>query len=152
MRLEQPLERLAQRLHHLAVVGLLQIGRREAAREQQSIALGDRQIEVLGEVDEELAARLERPVSTKLRCLVETFASSASSSWLRPRRVRQKRISSPAVCGSRSVWTTTRVKVARRPIRFHYPAGKAAGRYTRGNRRGAIFPGLFSRTTSDQRR
>ena len=44
-------------LHHLPVVGQLQIGRREAPREQQSIALGDRQIEVLGQVDEELATR-----------------------------------------------------------------------------------------------
>ena len=57
VRLEQPLERLSKRLHHLAVVGQLQIGRRKAAREQQSVALGDRQIEVLGQVDEELAAR-----------------------------------------------------------------------------------------------
>ena len=57
VRLEQPLERLPKRLHHLPVVGQLQIGRREAAREEQPVAFGDRQIEVLGQVDEELAAR-----------------------------------------------------------------------------------------------
>ena len=73
--LEQAPKRLKKRLHHLSVVGQLQIGGREAAREQQAIALGDRQIEVLGQVDEELATRADRPVSTKLRCLVETFAS-----------------------------------------------------------------------------
>ena len=55
--LQQPAERLAQRPHHLAVVGLLQVGRSEAPCEQQAVALGDRQVEVLGEVDEELAAR-----------------------------------------------------------------------------------------------
>ena len=55
--LQQPAERLAQRSHHLAVEGLLQVGRSEAAGEQQAVALGDRQVEVLGEVDEELATR-----------------------------------------------------------------------------------------------
>ena len=55
--LQQPAERLAQRSHHLAVVGLLQIGRSEAPREQQAVALGDRQVQMLGEVDEELATR-----------------------------------------------------------------------------------------------
>jgi hypothetical protein len=54
----------------------------------------------------------DRPVSTKLRCLVETSASRDSSSWLRLRRLRQKRINSPAVWGSCSVWTTTRLKLA----------------------------------------
>jgi hypothetical protein len=54
----------------------------------------------------------ERPVSTKLRCLVERFASSASSSWLSRRRVRQKRMSSPTVSGSRWVSTTTLATVA----------------------------------------
>ena len=44
-------------MHHLAIEGLLQIGRSEAAREQQTVALGDRQVEVLGEVHEELATR-----------------------------------------------------------------------------------------------
>jgi hypothetical protein len=57
VRFEQPLERLPKRLHHLPVVGQLQVGGREAAREQQPIALGDRQVEVLGQVDEELATR-----------------------------------------------------------------------------------------------
>ena len=59
VRLEQPLEqeRLPKWLHHLPVVGQLQNRQAQAAREQQSIALGDRQIEVLGQVDEELAAR-----------------------------------------------------------------------------------------------
>jgi hypothetical protein len=57
VRLEQPLERLPKRLHHLPVVRQLQIGRREAPGEQQSIALGHRQMQVLGQVDEELATR-----------------------------------------------------------------------------------------------
>jgi hypothetical protein len=57
VRFEQPLERLPKRLHHVTVVGQLQIRRGEAAREQQSVALGDRKIEVLGQVDEELATR-----------------------------------------------------------------------------------------------
>src|SRR3954471_23612188 len=70
---------------------------------------------------------LDRPVSTKLKCLVETFASRDRASWLRPRCVRQKRISSPAVCGSCSVWTATRRNLT--------------GRYTRGNRRAALAPG-----------
>jgi hypothetical protein len=48
VRLEQPRERLPQWLHHLPVVGLLQVRRRETAREQQAVALGDRQVEVLG--------------------------------------------------------------------------------------------------------
>src|SRR4029450_7896810 len=52
-----PPQRLPQRLHHLPVVGQLQIRRRKATREQQSIALADRQIELLGQVDEELATR-----------------------------------------------------------------------------------------------
>src|SRR3954468_16822999 len=73
---------------------------------------------------------LDRPVSTKLRCLVETLASRESSSWLKPRRVRQKRISSPAVWGSCSVWTTTGLKLARH--------------YTRGNRRAAPPPGSWA--------
>src|SRR5437762_5094602 len=57
VRFEQPLERLPKRLHHLPVVVQVQIGRRKTAREQQPIALGDRQIEVLGQVNEELATR-----------------------------------------------------------------------------------------------
>jgi hypothetical protein len=54
---EQPPQRLAERLHHLPVVRLLQVGRREASREQQPVALAHRQVEALGEVDEQLAAR-----------------------------------------------------------------------------------------------
>jgi hypothetical protein len=61
VRLEQPPERLPKRLHHLPVVGQLEIGRREAAREQQPIALGDRQVELLGQVDQELPARAGAP-------------------------------------------------------------------------------------------
>ena len=57
VRLQQPAQRLAQRPHDLAVEGLLEVGRSEAAGEQQAVALGDRQVEVLGQVDEELAAR-----------------------------------------------------------------------------------------------
>src|SRR3954464_6506213 len=89
---------------------------------------------------------LDRPVSTKLRCFVETFASRDSSSWLRPRRVRQKRISSPAVWGSCSVCTTTHLKLAgvRSGSRRHY---------TRGNRRAALPPGsLPAKQPDDQRR
>src|SRR4051794_16320431 len=81
---------------------------------------------------------LDRPVSTKLRCLVETFASRDSSSWLSPRRVRQKRISSPAVRGSCSVCATTRLKLAGR-------------RYTRGDRPAALPPGpLTAKQPDDQ--
>jgi len=36
---------------------MLQVGRSEAPGEEQAVALGDREVEVLGEVDEELAAR-----------------------------------------------------------------------------------------------
>jgi hypothetical protein len=57
MGVEQPPQRLAQRPHHLPVVRLLQVGRREAAREQQPVALAHRQVEALGEVDERLPAR-----------------------------------------------------------------------------------------------
>ena len=55
--LQQSGEGLAQRSHHLAVEGLLQVGRGEAPREQQAVAVGDREVEVLGEVDQELATR-----------------------------------------------------------------------------------------------
>jgi hypothetical protein len=37
----------------------------------------------------------DRPVSTKLRCRVETSASMARFSWLRRRRSRHSRSSSP---------------------------------------------------------
>jgi hypothetical protein len=66
--------------------------------------------------------------------------------------VRQKRISSPAVWGSCSVWTTTRLKLAGRPIRLHYPACNAGRRYTRGNLRAALAPGpLQAKQPDDQR-
>jgi hypothetical protein len=42
VRLQQPAQRRPQRLHDLAVVGLLQIGRSEAPCEQQAVALADR--------------------------------------------------------------------------------------------------------------
>jgi hypothetical protein len=97
VRIEQLLERLPKRLHHLPVVGQLQIGRRKAAREQQSIALADRQIEVLGQVDEELATRAGPAGLDEAQVLGRDVPPRDGSSWLRPRRVRQKRISSPAV-------------------------------------------------------
>ncbi len=53
---QQPSQRLAQGLHHLSVVGLLQVGRRETSGEQQPIPVGDRQVQMLGEVDQQLAA------------------------------------------------------------------------------------------------
>ena len=55
MGLEQLPQRHANWPHHLPVVRLFEVGRCEAAREQQSISLGDRQIEMLSEVNEELA-------------------------------------------------------------------------------------------------
>src|SRR5215207_9368795 len=55
--LQQPAERLAQRPHHLPVEWLLKVRRSKAAGEQQAVALGDRQVEVLGQVDKELPAR-----------------------------------------------------------------------------------------------
>ena len=102
-----------------------------AAREQQAVGFGDRQVEVLGQVDEELAIGAGPAGLDELRCLVETFASRDSSSWLRPRRVRQKRISSPAVWGSCSVWTTTRLKLP--------------------GVRSAPFPGVYSRPALHER-
>ena len=57
VRVQQPAQRLPQGLHDLAVIRLLQVGRSEAAGEQQAVPLGDREVEVLREVDEELAAR-----------------------------------------------------------------------------------------------
>src|ERR1051325_9564463 len=56
VRVEQPPQRLAERLHQRTVVGLLEVRRCEAAREQQPVALGDRKVELLREVDEELPA------------------------------------------------------------------------------------------------
>jgi len=38
-------------LHHLPVVGLFQVGRGEAPGEEQPVALGDREIEVLRQVN-----------------------------------------------------------------------------------------------------
>src|SRR4051812_49249300 len=43
---------------------------------------------------------LARPVSTKLRCRVETAASSASSIWLRRRWSRQRRSRGPTPSGA----------------------------------------------------
>jgi hypothetical protein len=40
--LEQPPQRLAQWPHHLAVVWLFEVGRCEAARQEQSISFDDR--------------------------------------------------------------------------------------------------------------
>jgi hypothetical protein len=119
--LQQPGERLAQRSHHLAVVGLLQVGRSEAPCEQQAVALGDRQVEVLGEVDKELAARARAAGLDEAEGLVERFASSANSICVSRRWARQKRMSSPTVCGSLSVWTVvtaptvTLAQIARSP-------------------------------------
>jgi len=59
---EQPPQRLAQRPHQRSVVGELQIGRGEPAGEQQPVSLGHRQVEVLGEMDEQLAARARAAV------------------------------------------------------------------------------------------
>jgi hypothetical protein len=42
---------------------------------------------------------MDRPVSKKLRCRVDTPVREASSSWLSRRRVRQPRIRSPDVVG-----------------------------------------------------
>ena len=67
-----------------------------------------------------------RPVSTKLRCRVETSASIDSSSWLRRRRSRHCRSSSPTVmivtlrcalpCGGRGT-PVRRTPARRRPAR-----------------------------------
>jgi hypothetical protein len=63
-------------------------------------------------VDEQLPARARAASLHEAECLVERLASSASSSWLSRRRVRQKRISSPAERGTCSVGTLTEATVA----------------------------------------
>ena len=57
MGAEQALQRLTERSHELTVVRAFLVRRRKAAREQESVALADRQVELLREMDEELAAR-----------------------------------------------------------------------------------------------
>ena len=79
VRLEQPAERLPQRPHHLPVEGLFEVRRSEAAGEQQTVALSDRQVEVWARWTRSWRLGRERPVSTKLTCLLETFASNANS-------------------------------------------------------------------------
>src|SRR5438270_11670623 len=55
---------------------------------------------------------LERPVSTKLRCRDETLASLARSSWLRWRRCRHWRSSSPAVSAVVTLFIISKVIAA----------------------------------------
>ena len=117
MRVEQPLERLPKGLHHLPVVGLLQIGRREAPCEQQPVALGDRQIEVLGQVDEELATRAGPAGLDEAQVLGRDVRVQGQPELAEAASRAPEADQLPAVWGSCSVWTTTRLKVAGRVTR-----------------------------------
>jgi hypothetical protein len=134
---EQPPQRLAQRLHHLPVVRLLQVGRREAARQQQPIALGHRQVEALCEVDEELAAGARAAGLDEAEMLGREIRVQRQLELAQPARVRQKRISSPTVRGSCSVATLTRATVAGNRSLSISSWVKATPPYMRGNRHGA---------------
>ena len=72
------------------------VGRRVAGGEQQLVALAQRHVELLGQVqDHARRSGVERPVSTKLRCRADTSASSARSICVMRRRCRQSRSSAP---------------------------------------------------------
>ena len=81
---QDEVEGLAHRCHVGRVERALPVDGRVAGGEQQLVALAQRHLELLGQVQDHLAARRARPVSTKLTCRAETPASSARSSWLQP--------------------------------------------------------------------
>ena len=58
VRVEEPAQRVPQRLHGLALVRLVQKDRRVSTCEQEPVALGQRQIQVLRQVQQQLPARL----------------------------------------------------------------------------------------------
>ena len=62
-------------VHRAVVERALAVDGRVAGGHQQRVAFPQRHVEVLGQVQHQLAARLERPVSTKLRWRVDTAAS-----------------------------------------------------------------------------
>ena len=97
---QHELERLAHRAHVGVVERPLAVERGVAGREQELVAIAQRDLELLGELQHHLGAGRERPVSTKLTWRADTPASSARSSWLSRRRWRQSRSSgpTPGVC------------------------------------------------------
>ena len=139
VRLEQPRQRLPQRLHHLPVVGQLQIGRREAAREQQAVALGDRQVEVLGQVDEELAAR--------------AGPAGLDEAQVLGRDVRVEGQLELAEAASRAPEADQLARGLGLLLGLDDHPIEGSERYTRGNRRAALPPGpLTANEPHDQRR
>ena len=149
--LQQPGERLAQRSHHLAVEGLLQVGRSEAAREQQAVALGDRQVEVLGEVDEELATRARAAGLDKAEVLGGEV-----------RAQRQLHLREPPLSAPEADQLTGGLRLplgllghgANRSacrVRLHY-LGCNGGLYIGGNRLAAVAGGSLPATSNFQRR
>jgi hypothetical protein len=91
VRGQEPFERLPDGLHLALVERALAEDRGEAGRQEQVVALAQRDVEALGEVEDHLAARQCAPVSMKLRCRAETADRIATSSWLRLRRSRHSR-------------------------------------------------------------
>ena len=98
---EDHVERTAHRVHLGVVERALPVHRGVAGGHQERVALPQRHVEVLGEVEHQLAARLRPPVSTKLRWRADTAASFERSSWLSRRRCRQSRRRSPTPSGRR---------------------------------------------------
>lgn len=74
-------ERGPNRCHHVGggEVGLA-VDRGTAGGQQQSVPVAPRDPQLFGQVEEELAAGVDRLVSTKLRCRAETPAEMARSS------------------------------------------------------------------------
>src|SRR5579864_1236430 len=65
----------------------------------------------------------ERPVSTKLRCRLETPASSARCSWLLPRDKRRDRMICPILSEELSVEVAMLANVRHRGRQRHYLGG-----------------------------
>ena len=79
-------DRLTHGLHLGVIQRPLAVHRRVSGGEQQLVALPQRHLEALGEVDTISGLGRARPFSTKLTWRAETPASTASPSWLRRRR------------------------------------------------------------------
>ena len=121
------------------------VHRRVARREQQRVALAQRDVEVLGEVQHHVPrSAASGPVSTKLRWRAEMPASSARSSWLSRRRWRQSRRRVPPGRAARRPWSCRR-RYRRGPTAPHLPrrswrragaprAARRAGRAAVGQR------------------
>ena len=118
---EDHVEGASDRVHLGVVEGALAVHRRVAGGHEQRVALAQRHVEVLGEVQHELRLGFDRPVSTKLRCRADTAASLERSSWLSRRRWRQSRSRSPTPDGAVIVvmrpTVPTRSTARRLPVR-----------------------------------